>query len=412
MAAASWEPWQDAVGLAWDPAMPLPVAARALAQQATTLGDLAAKAEEERQQAETKRRHFERLFEYAPDAYLVTDRAGGIQAVNIAAERMLGASRAHCLGRSLLLYTPIGERAVHRKVLEQLPPDGAARTMVMQIVQPPTGPLTVEAQVSASGSNGSEPRVVLWILRDLPGRLTEDRVDRQVWEAAQNAAKDEILTLISHELRTPLTVIMGFAEILRVRRRDLTEADQQELIAEIWNESMRLQSMVENVLVLGRPDVPVEPEPVMLQHELVILAGRHRQRFPERNVMLELSPNLPPAFADRDCLARVFRNLLGNAEKYSPASEPIVIRAEPNDNGVRVAVIDGGVGLIITDYEKLFEPFFRADATSEVMGGVGLGLAACKRMVESLGGNVHAQPRDNGGMEFAFTLPVAKPIAA
>lgn len=104
-------------------------------------------------------------------------------------------------------------------------------------------------------------------------------------------------------------------------------------------------------------------------------------------------------------MAQVVGNLLGNAEKYSPPGRPITVRLERTNDEVLIRVSDEGVGVAPKDLPLIFDPFFRAARARALSGGLGLGLAVCKRLMELQGGRIWATPRSGQGTEFGVALP-------
>ena len=113
--------------------------------------------------------------------------------------------------------------------------------------------------------------------------------------------------------------------------------------------------------------------------------------------------------AERTHLELLVENLVGNAAKYSPEGSPIDVRVEEAEEEVRVLVLDRGIGLDERPTDDLFEPFYEVRQPSTA-GGVGIGLAACRRIVDVLGGRIWARSRDDAGAEFGFALPIAPVI--
>ena len=103
---------------------------------------------------------------------------------------------------------------------------------------------------------------------------------------------------------------------------------------------------------------------------------------------------------------QVLRNLLSNADKYSPPTEPVLVRTRRDDGFVTISVLDRGQGVADEDVDKIFRAFYRSPRTSAQASGAGIGLAVCKRLIEAQGGRIWARPRDGGGAEFGFTLPL------
>ncbi len=223
-----------------------------------------------------------------------------------------------------------------------------------------------------------------------------------------NEAKDEFLSMMSHELRTPLTVINGGARILRTRSEQLDEPTRSSIIADIEQESERLFRMVENLLAMAHIEFSedVSVEPVMAQRLLDRVVEWFQQRRPDRPVELRVEPGLHALAAEPTYLEQVVRNLLSNADKYSPEGQPIEVRAAPEGTGaVAIRVLDRGIGVEPHELERIFERFYRSERTARLVGGSGVGLALCKRLVEAMSGHMWARNRKHGGLEVGFILP-------
>jgi PAS domain S-box-containing protein len=227
-----------------------------------------------------------------------------------------------------------------------------------------------------------------------------------------NAVKDEFLGLISHELRTPVTTIFGNATLLRERGDQLEQTLRDSMIVDIADDSDRLLAIVENLLLLTKlaSGSPVDLEPQVLAHVVRESVASFQRRHSGRTITLSIEPRHLIVETDRTYLELLLENLLSNAAKYSPASTEIEVLVQCEDKEARVMVLDRGIGLGDTDPERLFVAFFRTDEAKRYTSGIGVGLAVCRRMLEVQGGRIWAQPRDGGGSEFGFALPLADPI--
>jgi PAS domain S-box-containing protein len=223
-----------------------------------------------------------------------------------------------------------------------------------------------------------------------------------------NAAKDEFLGLVSHELKTPLTVIHGNAEVLN-RGWDRLPADAREQsLHDLLEEGERLGRIIENLLLLARAEQGRvdDREPLLVVRVVEQVVARHLRRFPDRTITISQDTVPRPVLFPPGYLDLVIDNLLTNAEKYSPADAAIDVEIERTVDEVRVRVLDGGSGIDPEDADRLFEPFFRSKSTAGRASGMGIGLAVCKRLVESEGGRVWARPRASVGSEFGFAVPI------
>jgi signal transduction histidine kinase len=249
------------------------------------------------------------------------------------------------------------------------------------------------------------------VLVDVTDRRSAEDALRATAAALQasNAVKDEFLGLVSHELRTPVTTIFGNARLLRDRGNRLAERDRDSMIGDIAGEAERLLGVVENLLLLTKLESGIhpDPEPQVLAHVTRVVVGAFQRRHPGRQIELSGEPRHVIVEADRPYLDLLLENLLGNAVKYSPPDKPIEVIVRATEAEAQVVVLDRGIGLHEADPERLFSAFYRTDAARAQASGLGIGLAACRRVVESLGGRIWASPRDGGGSEVGFALPLA-----
>jgi PAS domain S-box-containing protein len=249
------------------------------------------------------------------------------------------------------------------------------------------------------------------VLVDITDRARAQESLRATAEAlrASNAVKDEFLGLVSHELRTPVTTIYGNARLLRDKGERIGKTDRESMIADIAGEAERLLGVVENLLLLTRLESGIhpDPEPQVLAHVTRTVLDAFARRHPERKIELTGEPRHLIVEADRPYLDLILENLLSNAAKYSPPEAPIEVVVRATEAEAQVLVLDRGIGLSDTDMEQLFSAFYRSERARSRSAGLGIGLAACKRVVASLGGSVWARPREGGGSEFGFALPLA-----
>ncbi len=224
------------------------------------------------------------------------------------------------------------------------------------------------------------------------------------------AAKEEFLGLVSHELRTPLTVIVGLADV--IARGELPPALLRETGREIRESSEHLAALLESMLMLARADQPEvhDLEPVLLSRVVERVAERHRLVHPRRRLRLEVRATDVLVEGHEPWIAQIVGNLLGNAEKYGGVDGAIGVVVEQAGDEAVVRVTDEGDGVASEDLPLLFEPFFRAAHVRDRTGGLGLGLAVCKRLVELQGGRIWARARREGGSEFAFAMPAIEAV--
>jgi len=235
--------------------------------------------------------------------------------------------------------------------------------------------------------------------------VTERRQAEEALRAA-NAVKDEFLGLVSHELRTPVTTVFGNASLLR-DRPDLP-ASLVGMVSDVADGAERLLGVVENLLLLSRPDALTEmdPEPQMLKHVVGSIVESFHRHHPGRVIEMQAESRQIIVEADRALLELLIGNLLSNAHKYSPDAASIEVAVSADEEEARVTVRDRGIGFAPEEADQLFENFHRTEAAKKVGSGLGIGLSACRRIAGLLGGRIWARPREGGGAEFVFALPL------
>jgi two-component system sensor histidine kinase KdpD len=219
--------------------------------------------------------------------------------------------------------------------------------------------------------------------------------------------RDLLVGIISHEVRNPLTTIFGNAHLLLRRLEDMDAASRTRAISDIREEAERLNTLVENMLLLARAggQAPLPTEPVALEKVLCEVVSEHQKRFRHRPVVVGVKPSGLLADGQPDYMRQVAQNLLSNAEKYSPVDEQIDVRARRFGDEVVISIYDRGPGIAPAESEIIFQPFYRSARTSTQVSGAGIGLAVCKLLVQAQSGRIWTRPRRDGGSVFSFTLP-------
>jgi signal transduction histidine kinase len=224
--------------------------------------------------------------------------------------------------------------------------------------------------------------------------------------------KSDFVSLVSHELRAPLTAINGGLEIALQSADSLPPASRRTLEA-MMNESARLTQFVQTILDVSRLEAgritlnlgPVPVAPILHRSVEVILGTR-------REIKWNLPVDIPPVWADEIHYEQIFRNLLLNADKYSPPGTPIEIKVHVDARNIRVEVTDHGAGIPIDLQEKIFERFQRGQSSESAPPGWGLGLYFAKKLTEAQDGVLTlrspAWPELAApGSSFSITMPIA-----
>ena len=214
----------------------------------------------------------------------------------------------------------------------------------------------------------------------------------------------------SHELRTPITAIRGFAELHR-QGAVTGEEKTKELIGRIENESKRMGSLVEDLLLLARLDQSREmkAEPVNLSKLVSDAVESARAAGPNHAVNFSNSDEEIYALGDNDRIHQVVANLLANARTHTPAGTKIDVSVIQSEDGVRIRIADNGPGLSDKDQSRIFERFYRADASRVRTDGegTGLGLSIVDAVMRAHAGQVSVESELGKGATFTLFFPLS-----
>jgi len=221
--------------------------------------------------------------------------------------------------------------------------------------------------------------------------------------------RSALLSSISHDLRTPLAVITGVTSTLLEDEGSVTPEEREEMLRTAAEEAARLNRLVGNLLAMTRLEAgALEIKRSWHSIEELIGAALHRlgPLRAGRPVMVTAPPELPLVSVDDVLIEQVLFNLVENALKHAPSAQPIQIVARAGAGEVQVTVRDRGPGLAPGTEDLIFDKFYRGPEGAT--GGVGLGLAICRGIVEAHGGRIRAANAVGGGAEFTFTLPIGE----
>jgi two-component system OmpR family sensor kinase len=238
-------------------------------------------------------------------------------------------------------------------------------------------------------------------LNTMLGRIEESFAVRM---ASENKLR-RFVADASHELRTPLTAIRGFAELHR-QGAVVGEDKTKELITRIEKESIRMSTLVEDLLLLARLDQSREliSDPVDLNTLITEVVASARAAGPDHPIEVKLGESEIFVLGDSLRIHQVIANLLANARTHTPVGTKIVITAEQGINETTISVSDNGPGLSQADQEKIFERFYRADPARvrNSIEGSGLGLSIVDAVMTAHGGYVSVKSKLGEGSTFTL----------
>jgi signal transduction histidine kinase len=298
-----------------------------------------------------------------------------------------------------------------------------ALVLVLLLSRSVTRPLTALAGAAEDIAAGNYSRRVGIRGPDEIGLLgaSFDRMAEGV-EKARRVQRD-FLANVSHELKTPLTSLIGFSQAL-IDGSLKTEAEQRRAAQIVHEESERVLRMAQELLDLARVEAGTLSMHIttvdlagQLEQELEIVRPRASSR--ELTLSVDVPSDLPPVAADPERLHQVLGNLLDNAVKYAPTGTPVRLAAKADGSSVELTV-SNATGDHRPDPDRMFERFYRADASRSVAaGGVGLGLAISRELTSAMKGRLWADYGQPGELRLRLQLPAqparkpaALPLAA
>ena len=221
------------------------------------------------------------------------------------------------------------------------------------------------------------------------------------------AMRDALVHMMVHDLRAPLSAMLMYSELIRDKVDGFADHELTSDLEEMRRGVRLLTDMVSNVLDVNRSEatgMPVRFDTVDLHKvaaEAITTLGRAAS-------CVSLTPPVEPApvLADEDLLRRVLANLVGNAVKFTPDGEQVIVDVLTRESGAMVTVTDAGPGIPAEYHQRIFEKFAQVDhGNKHVAASTGLGLTFCKLAIEAHGGSIGVENGALGGSVFWFTLP-------
>jgi PAS domain S-box-containing protein len=365
---------------------------------------------------------FRLAVESSPAAKVMIDEEGRIMLVNSQTERLFGYPRGELLGQPIEMLVPErfrGQHPEHRAgfaAAPQVRPMGVGRDLFG--LRKDGSEVPVEIGLNPLKVKGKT--MVLSSIVDITERkraeeerarlLASERAAREQAEAA-NRSKDEFVAMISHEIRSPLNAILGWAQMLRMGKFDSEETAR---VIETIERNARAQSqLIEDLLDISRVITgkltlnvrAVEPAQFV---EAALDTIRPAADAKAIQLHTRLAPRGCVVSGDPARLQQVVWNLLSNAVKFTPRHGRVEVRLERINSHLEIKVSDSGEGINPEFLPFVFDRFSQANTSSErKYGGLGLGLAIVRHLVELHGGTVRAESRGEGqGATFTVKLPV------
>lgn len=261
-----------------------------------------------------------------------------------------------------------------------------------------------------------ENSILLSVLGEWAFALENEKSTREKEEAAVLAKNEQLranlLRAISHDLRTPLTSISGNASNLLAMGQDFDEETRKQLYTDIYENSMWLINLVENLLsitrlVEGRLNLNITED---LVDDVVAEALRHvNKKSAEHTIVTESGEEFLLARMDPRLIVQVIINIVNNAIEYTPAGSHITIRSEKKDGTIILSIADDGPGIPDQEKPRVFDMFYSGgNPIADSRRNCGIGLSLCRSIIDAHGGDLTVSDNAPHGAVFTFTLPAGE----
>lgn len=353
------------------------------------------------------------VLEASPDAIVTMDASGKVIELNPATERLFGLGADRILGLSL---TELALKEEDRKEFGHFfgpftASHGAAtlnRKFEFPSISARGDALVLEGTVTPTFA-GSRP-VFTAFLSNLTQKKKDELELKEMVDnlSLYNEELQRFTYVASHDLQEPLRMISNYVTLLSRRYRDKLDKDAQDFVKFTLDGAARMQNLIVDLLNYSRVQTgPVALDAVDCNSLLDTVLGDLSLAIRESGAVVTRG-FLPRLMGNASQIGQLFQNLVGNSLKYRGKEAPrIEVSAERVGKEWLFSVRDNGIGFDMEFAQRIFEPFQRLHGKSEYSGS-GIGLAICKKVIDSLGGRIWATSEKNRGSTFFFTLPAAE----
>ena len=239
----------------------------------------------------------------------------------------------------------------------------------------------------------------------------QKRLEKKMVEYEEvDRLKSDLLSTVSHELRTPLATIKGYSTMLLDYDRRLRRDEKREFLSSIDRATDRLTELVDHLLDMSRLEaglLKMERRPTSISKLIKEAVNDAQLRAPSHRIALNLRKRLPRVNGDAKRIRQVLDNIIDNAIKYSEEGTEVVVSAQRARRELLISIADQGMGIPGKDLKGVFNRMYRIEQRlTPQIGGVGLGLAICRGLVEAHGGRIWVGSEVGKGSTFYFTFPI------
>jgi PAS domain S-box-containing protein len=399
--------------------------------------------------ATSERDRLNLILENVADPILVTDERANIILMNDQAEQLFQASETQQRSRRQLQAVRGNDTKFTSFISEFALLDARARRERMALVHPVDGDqLPVEVVSGKILNERGEPIAIVSVLHDLTKEVEIERLyetlktlnsdleeriraatadlaeqnARLQWQSQEveraNRLKSEFLASMSHELRTPINALIGYSALLIDGVLGDVNERQRDALQRGRAAAEHLLALINDILDLAKIEagkMPLHLEEVELRDVVGEVSQQIEPMLRKKQLefVVDISGDCPALYTDRTKVRQVLLNLLSNAVKFTNRGRvSVVAHCEEGSDGVRIDVVDTGIGIREKDLQAIWEDFRQVDQSrTREYGGTGLGLSITRKLLDRLGGTVSVRSSYGDGSVFSVTLPLRTPLA-
>ncbi|MCX6695762.1 MAG: PAS domain-containing sensor histidine kinase [Candidatus Altiarchaeota archaeon] len=354
----------------------------------------------------------EKILDNAGIAINILDEDGNIMNSNRGAGELFGHAEEDIRGEPHSIFYRNEDKELLAKAMHEVLEKGKFESEVTLIKKNRTE-FPARLTLTTVEDDHEKPAAIIEIVDDLTQLKKAERVIKQQLEQLKelDTIKEEYFYSTSHEFKTPLTSIVGLTKMLLDEKVGKLNGQQKEALNLVYCDSKRLRGAVQKILDIARMEsgkMIYHIDKVDLNSVMSEVLETVGILFESKNLKVtnKIGGDIPHVIADKERIALVIENIISNSIKFTPVGGRIDVTASVEGDNVLVQIHDTGVGIPEEDKEKIFEKYYQVKSgMGENVGGSGLGLVICKKIVEDLGGKIWVESKLSEGSTFNFRLP-------
>lgn len=354
------------------------------------------------------RQIWQELYEEAPDAILLVDAMGAIKHANREAESLFGYAKNDLIGSPIEILIPERYNPKHVGLRNHYIANPHRRPMGagLALAARRKDGTEIPVDIMLSPIHVSDEKLIICVIRDVTERRKAEEALKDFASELQrsNEELEQFAYVASHDLQEPLRSVASSCQFLERSLKGKLDQDTEEFLGFAIDGAKRMQDLISDLLAYSRVSRVLELRPVDISKVLDRVQANLSSQIQDTEAAI-IRGNLPIIKGDFSLLTQLFQNLITNALKFRTDAKPVVtISADYVENELIFSISDNGIGIQNNNLEKIFDLFKRLHR-HEKYPGTGIGLAICKKIIETHGGRIWVESVPGQGSTFKFTIP-------